>query len=199
MAQVHWVRVEEDGRPDMGHLEELLKAHKNEPVLVSLMHANNELGTRIDLDEVGRLCRAHGALFHSDTVQTMGHYRFDLSRTPIDFLSASAHKFHGPKGVGFLYMRSGAVLKPMMLGGSQERNMRAGTENITGIVGMARALEIATREVEEHEHHVRGLKELLKRRIVEEIPGAGSTATPDPTASTPCSACASPMTGRARC
>lgn len=170
-ARVHWLRLDPEGRPDLTHLADLLKQHRN--VLVSLMHANNELGTRIDLEEVGRLCRTHGALFHSDTVQTMGHYPMDLSRIPIDFLSASAHKFHGPKGVGFLFVRAGASFKPMLLGGSQERNMRAGTENISGIVGQAKALEIALRDVKEHEHHIRGLKELMKRRILEEIPGAG--------------------------
>jgi cysteine desulfurase len=137
-AKVHWLRLMPDGKADLAHLEELLKAHDH--VLVSLMHANNELGTRNDLVAIGDLCRKYNALFHTDTVQTMGHYRFDLEQLPIDFLTCSAHKFHGPKGVGFLYMRNGAVVKPMLMGGAQERNMRAGTENIIGIVALAKAM-----------------------------------------------------------
>ncbi|MBK7384306.1 MAG: cysteine desulfurase [Flavobacteriales bacterium] len=179
-TQVHWLRVEADGRPDLTHLEELLKATNGQGVLVSLMHANNEIGTRTDLHAVGGLCRQYGALFHSDTVQTMGHYRFDLENTPIDFLACAAHKFHGPKGVGFLYMRSGAGLKPMILGGSQERNMRAGTENIAGIVGLAKAMELAYHDLEQHQAHIQGLKDLLKKRLVEEIPGVGFNGDPGP-------------------
>ncbi|MBL7963290.1 MAG: cysteine desulfurase [Flavobacteriales bacterium] len=170
-AQVHWVKLDAVGRPDLKHLEELLAAHPK--ALVSLMHANNEIGTRIDLQAVGELCHRYGALFHSDTVQTMGHYPFDLSTLPVDFLSASAHKFHGPKGIGFLYMRSGAVLKPLILGGSQERNTRAGTENIYGMVGLAKALELCCRDMDEHQHHIQGLKDRMMRRLKEEIPGVG--------------------------
>lgn len=170
-AQVHWVRLDPEGRPDPQHLEELLARHPH--ALVSLMHANNELGTRIDLNAVGSMCRRHGALFHSDTVQTMGHYRFDLERTPVDFITCAAHKFHGPKGTGFLYMRSGAGLKPMILGGSQERNMRAGTENIAGIAGLAKAMELAYDDLEGHQRHVQGLKDLMMKRLKEEIPGVG--------------------------
>ncbi|MBK9177888.1 MAG: cysteine desulfurase [Flavobacteriales bacterium] len=172
-AQVHWLRLQADGKPDLAHLEELLKATKGQGALVSLMHANNEIGTRIDLHAIGVLCRAHGALFHSDTVQTMGHYRFDLGSTPVDFITCAAHKFHGPKGTGFLYMRSGAGLKPMILGGSQERNMRAGTENIAGIAGLAKAMELAYEDVEGHQRHVQRLKDRMKKRLLEEIPGVG--------------------------
>lgn len=168
-AEVHWVKLDAAGRPIMADLERLLSTHTN--VLVSLMHANNELGTRIDLNAIGALCRKHGALFHSDTVQTMAHYRFDLQQLPIDFLSASAHKFHGPKGIGFLYMRNGSTLKPMIVGGSQERNMRAGTENIAGIVGLAKAMEIAYRDMDEHQRDIGGLKDLMKKRLTAEIPG----------------------------
>ncbi len=170
-AKVHWVRLHPDGMPDMTHLEELLKVTEGEGVLVSLMHANNELGTRVDLSEVGVLCHRFGALFHSDTVQTMGHYPFDLSTLEIDFVTCSAHKLHGPKGVGFLYMRSGAGMKPMFLGGAQERNMRGGTENMAGIVGLAKALEIAYRDLEEHHRHIQGLKERMMKRLKEEVPG----------------------------
>ena len=168
---VHWVRLEADGKPDMAHLRELLQSTRGQGVLVSLMHANNEIGTRIDLHTIGDLCREHGALFHSDTVQTMGHYAFDLSTLPVDFITCAAHKFHGPKGVGFLYMRSGAGLKPMILGGSQERNMRGGTENISGIVGLAKAMELAYTDLEEHQRHVSGLKEHMRKRLLERIPG----------------------------
>ena len=170
-AQVHWVRLHADGQPDLAHLEELLKATHGQGVLVSLMHANNELGTRIDLNAVGCLCRRYGALFHSDTVQTMGHYRFDMEKLPVDLLTCAAHKFHGPKGIGFLYMRNGVGLKPLILGGSQERNMRAGTENIYGIVGLAKAMEVAYRDLDEHIHHVSGLKAHMKQRLKAEIPG----------------------------
>jgi cysteine desulfurase len=177
---VHWVRLEPDGKPDVSHLRELLTRTRGQGVLVSLMHANNEIGTRIDLDGIGALCREHGALFHSDTVQTMGHYAFDLSTLPVDFITCAAHKFHGPKGVGFLYMRSGAGLKPMILGGSQERNMRGGTENIAGIVGLSKAMELAYSHLKDHQDHVSGLKEHMRRRLIDSIPGVafnGDTST----------------------
>jgi cysteine desulfurase len=177
---VHWVRLEPDGKPDVSHLRELLARTRGQGVLVSLMHANNEIGTRIDLDGIGALCREHGALFHSDTVQTMGHYAFDLSTLPVDFITCAAHKFHGPKGVGFLYMRSGAGLKPMILGGSQERNMRGGTENIAGIVGLSKAMELAYSHLKDHQDHVSGLKEHMRRRLIDSIPGVafnGDTST----------------------
>jgi cysteine desulfurase len=179
-ATIHWLRLHPDGQPDLAHLEELLKTTKGQGVLVSLMHANNEIGTRIDLEAVGALCRRYGALFHSDTVQTMGHYRFDLEALPVDFITCAAHKFHGPKGSGFLYARNGAGMKPLILGGSQERNMRAGTENIYGIVGLAKAMEVAYRDLEEHQRHVQGLKDLMKHRLQEEVPGVGFNGDPGP-------------------
>jgi cysteine desulfurase len=179
-VNVHWLRLEPDGRPDMAHLEELLRTTQGQGVLVSLMHANNEIGTRIDLHAVGSLCRKYDALFHSDTVQTMGHYRFDLANTPVDYITCAAHKFHGPKGVGFLYVRSGAEIKPAILGGSQERNMRAGTENVHGIVGLAKALELATDDVEAHQREVQALKDLMKERLAEAIPGVAFNGDPGP-------------------
>jgi cysteine desulfurase len=179
-AEVHFVKLTELGHPDEAHLEELLKALQGKGVLVSLMHANNEIGTRIDLERIGGLCRKYGAYFHSDTVQTMGHYRFDLERLPVDFITCAAHKFHGPKGVGFLYMRSTAMLKPMISGGAQERNMRAGTENLHGIVGLAAALELAYENLDEHHRHIQGLKDLMKRRLLEEIPGVSFNGDPSP-------------------
>ncbi len=163
------VRLDGMGRVDMGHLEELLRG--GDHTLVSLMHANNEIGTRIDLKAVGDLCRTHGAMFHSDTVQTMAHYRFDLQVLHVDLLTASAHKFHGPKGIGFLFARSGTGLKPLIHGGSQERNMRGGTENLAGIVGLAKAMEIAHRDMAAHHTHIQGLKERMIQRLREEIPG----------------------------
>lgn len=177
-AEVHWLRLMPDGKADLGHLEELLKAHPH--ALVSLMHANNELGTRNDLLAIGKLCRQYNALFHTDTVQTMGHYRFNLAQLPIDFLTCSAHKFHGPKGVGFLFMRSSAVLKPMVLGGAQERNMRAGTENIIGIVALAKAMGVAYRDLEEHQRHIQGLKDRMRKRILANIPDSSVNGDPGP-------------------
>ena len=168
-AKVSFVNVDEKGYVDMEHLEELL-ASSEEKTLVSLMHANNEIGNMISLDEVGALCEKYQALFHSDTVQTMAHYAFDFSAMKIDFATCSAHKFHGPKGIGFLYMRSGIQMEPMIKGGSQERNMRAGTENIYGIVGLTKALEIALDEVEEHQHHVQEIKTYMIEQLEQHIP-----------------------------
>lgn len=179
-AEIHWLRLHEDGHPDEQHLEELLKATQGQGVLVSLMHANNEIGTRIDLERIGTLVHRYGALFHSDTVQTMGHYHFDLAALPVDMITCAAHKFHGPKGTGFLYVRNGVGLKPMIIGGAQERNMRAGTENIAGIVGLAKAMEIAYRDLAHHQHHVQGLKDRMKKRLQSEIPGVGFNGDPGP-------------------
>lgn len=179
-ATLHWVRLRPDGKPDMDHLAELLRAHGPEGTLVSLMHANNEIGTRIDLKEVGDLCRAHNALFHSDTVQTMAHYRFDLAELPVDFVTCAAHKFHGPKGVGFLYMRNGATLRPLITGGAQERNMRGGTENLAGIVGLARALELAYAGLEDHQAHIQGLKDRMRSALLRHIPGIAFNGDPSP-------------------
>jgi len=163
------VNVDEQGKVDLGHLEELLSS--NPRSLVSLMHANNEIGTRIPLREVAGLVKKHDGIFHSDTVQTMGHYRFDLQDIPIDFINCAAHKFHGPKGVGFIYIRSGNKINPLIYGGAQERNMRGGTENLYGIVGLAKAMEVAYRDLEEHEKHIRGLKSFMINRLQETIPG----------------------------
>lgn len=163
------VRIDDCGRVEMEHLQELLQT--NDKTLVSLMHANNEIGTMIDLQQVGELCRATGALFHSDTVQTMAHFPLDIRQLNIHFLTCSAHKFHGPKGIGFLYCSSDLKIKPFITGGAQERNMRAGTENIYGIVGLSRALEIAHTEMAEHQNHIRGLKNHMVQCLRENIPG----------------------------
>ncbi|MCB0477924.1 MAG: cysteine desulfurase [Crocinitomicaceae bacterium] len=151
-----FVQVDNKGNIDLNDLETLLMEPKK--TFVSIMHANNEIGTKIDLEKVSKLCREHGAYFHSDTVQTMGHYAFDLEKLDIDFITCAAHKLHGPKGVGFLYINKNLKLKPMIHGGSQERGMRGGTENLYGIVGMAKALDLAYEDLEGHIKHVQGLK-----------------------------------------
>ncbi|HAW73940.1 MAG TPA: cysteine desulfurase [Flavobacteriales bacterium] len=145
-----------DGTVDLEHLSALLSSGPK--TLVSLMHANNEVGVLQDLDRIGTLCKEHGALFHSDTVQTMCHYPFDLSKLPIDFVTCSAHKFHGPKGIGFLYIAEGLNVGGQIEGGSQERAVRAGTESIHSIVGLAKAMEMAYHDLNEHERHIRALK-----------------------------------------
>jgi cysteine desulfurase len=168
MVNVHWVNLNDDASIDMEHLEELL--HNNENCLVSLMHANNEIANRIDLNAVGILCKGHGAYFHSDTVQTMAHYSFDLENTSIDFLTGSAHKFHGPKGVGFLFHRKELGPVPMIHGGGQERNRRAGTENIYGIIGMSKAMDISYEKLQGHYKHIYGLKTLMIDELKKLIP-----------------------------
>lgn len=166
--QLSLLRVNECGEVDLEHLEELLK---NSPrSFISLMHANNELGNITDIARVADLAQQYNALFHSDTVQTIGHYRHDLSALPIDFINASAHKFHGPKGVGFIYINGKNKIAPLIYGGAQERNMRGGTENIYGIVGLAKALELAYEHMDTHTSHIRGIKEYMKDRLTAEIP-----------------------------
>jgi cysteine desulfurase len=163
------VQIDELGKVKLDHLEELLIS--NPRSLVSLMHANNEIGTRIPLKEVAELVKKYDGIFHSDTVQTMAHYRFDLQDIPLDFINGAAHKFHGPKGVGFIYIRSGNNIHPLIYGGAQERNMRGGTENLYGIVGLAKAMEVAYRDLDEHARHVRSLKNYMIAKLKETIPG----------------------------
>ncbi|MFI5170775.1 MAG: cysteine desulfurase family protein [Chitinophagales bacterium] len=151
-------------------LESLLK-NSTEKTLVSLMHANNEIGTLLDIDRVSALCKVYNAYFHCDTVQTIAHYPLDLQKTKIHFISCAAHKFHGPKGVGFIYVNADASIKPLIHGGAQERNMRAGTENLYGIVGLAKALEIGYRELEQTKKYISGLRSHLKERLTNELPG----------------------------
>ena len=175
--KLSFVDVDAKGNVDLQHLEELLRS--NERSLVSLMHANNEIGTLTDIVKVGDICEQYQAIFHCDTVQTMGHYRHDLSKLKVHFLVCAAHKLHGPKGVGFLYINHAIKIKPLLFGGSQERNMRGGTENIPGIVGLAKALEIAYRDMDAHQQYIQGLKSYMKQRLEESIPGVtfnGETA-----------------------
>ena len=161
------MRHDAQGQLDLGHLEELLAAQSR--TFVSLMHANNEIGNLNDIAAIGEICAAHDAVFHTDTVQTMGHYRHDVQQLKNHFLVGSAHKFHGPKGVGFLYTRSGLQVSPLIHGGAQERNVRSGTENVSGIVGLAKALEIAMRDMAAHQAHVQGLKDRFIGKLRAEI------------------------------
>lgn len=168
-VKVSWVNIDRKGNVDLNHLEELLKT--NERSLVSLMHANNEIGTLLPIDKVGELCEQYDAIFHSDTVQTMGHYAMDLQQTKVHFVTCAAHKFHGPKGVGFLYMNNKHRVTPFIHGGAQERNMRGGTENVYGIIGLAKALEICHNEMEAHQKHIMGIKDYMKQKLIENFEG----------------------------
>jgi len=163
--RLDFVALDEKGRTNLAHLEELLSS--GEKTLVSLMHGNNEIGNLNNLEAIGALCRANNALFHTDTVQTMGHYPIDVQANQVDFLVGAAHKFHGPKGVGFLYINSRIKINPLIHGGSQERNMRGGTENVYGIIGLAKALEIAYSDLESHKNHVTSIKAYMIERLKE--------------------------------
>ena len=176
-AAVSFVKLLPDGHIDLLHLEELL-INNTEKTLVTLMHANNEIGNKIDLHAVGTICRKHKAIFHSDTVQTVGHFPFDLRNTPVDFITGSGHKFHGPKGVGILYINEQIKVKPFIHGGSQERNMRAGTENLYGIVGFAKALELATENHAADKEKIEGLKFYMMEVLEKNIPGTSFNGDP---------------------
>ncbi|MDO1448322.1 cysteine desulfurase family protein [Rhodocytophaga aerolata] len=175
--QVSFVRLDEKGHVEMNHLEELLKT--NPRSLVSLMHANNEVGNLTNIEAIGELCSHYKAVFHSDTVQTMGHYRHDLRKLNINFIVGAAHKFHGPKGVGFLYINNSLKIQPFITGGSQERNMRGGTENVYGIIGLAKALEVAYRDMAEHQQYIQSLKSRMIEKLktsIEDIYFNGDSA-----------------------
>ena len=150
--QVSYVDIDEKGNIDYDHLERLLQQHPRS--MVSLMHANNELGTLTDIERVGELCEQYDAIYHCDTVQTMGHYVHDVRKLKVHFLACAAHKLHGPKGVGFLYVNHNIKISPLIFGGAQELNMRGGTENVYGIVGSAKAFEIAHDHMEDHRLHI---------------------------------------------
>jgi Cysteine sulfinate desulfinase/cysteine desulfurase and related enzymes len=167
-VRLNLVQVDGQGRIDLQHLETLLKA--NPRSFVSLMHANNEIGTLTDIEYVSALCKQYGAVFHSDTVQTVGHYAHDFQRTQLDFATGAAHKFHGPKGVGFIYVNHNTKVQPLIHGGPQERNMRGGTENVYGIVGLAKALEIAHAHMEVHQRYIQGLKDYMIAQLRAHIP-----------------------------
>lgn len=165
-----FVKLLPDGHIDLNDLEEQLAAHK-EKCFVSLMHANNEIGNLLDIYAAGEICKKHNAIFHSDTVQTVGHYKLDLRSKPVHFATGAGHKFHGPKGVGILYINDNIKINPLILGGGQERNMRAGTENLYGIVGFAKALELADARMEQDSVYIQSLKTYMIAELQKHIPG----------------------------
>jgi cysteine desulfurase len=167
---VDYVQVNAKGDVDLAHLETLLAAQPETKTLVSLMHANNEIGTLLNIQHVGEICAKYGALFHSDSVQTVAHYPMDVQATKVHFLSGSAHKFHGPKGIGFVYINGNNAIKPLIEGGAQERNMRAGTENVVGIVGLGKALELWMTEGEQYRNHIESIRDYMAEQLLAEIP-----------------------------
>lgn len=166
--KLHLLTVDSKGGYSLEQLEELLK--KNPNSLVSLMHANNELGNLADLNTIGSLCKQYGAYFHTDAVQTVGYFKYHLDNSNIDLLSASAHKFNGPKGVGFMYIKKGVKMEPLITGGGQERNMRAGTENVASIAGMAKAVAMCYDHLESKISHIKGIRQYFKEQISIRIP-----------------------------
>ncbi|MBH75656.1 MAG: cysteine desulfurase [Flavobacteriales bacterium] len=168
LISLHYVKLDDDGQVDILNLEFLLKKYKN--TLVSLMHANNEIGNLLPIDKVSKVCNKHGALFHSDTVQTLAHLPIDVKQNPVDFIVCSAHKFHGPKGVGFLYVNNKINITPLIHGGSQEKNMRGGTEYVYGIVGLAKAMEIAFSKMSLHHEHILKLKKHMILKLNKLLP-----------------------------
>ena len=163
-VEIIFLATDHNGNPDLVQLESILNDKVN--TLVTLMHANNEISTLLPIKKVASICAKHKHVyFHSDTVQTMGHYTFNLSETPIDFLTCSAHKLHGPKGVGFLYVNQKISLNPLITGGSQERKNRGGTENLYGIVGLGKAMEMAYENLTSHQKHIQDLKSFMKKEL----------------------------------
>lgn len=156
VIKLSYVEVNEKGQVSLSNLKELLESHPR--TFVSILHANNEIGTIQDITAIGDICKEHNAIFHSDTVQTMAHYRYDLQKINVDFIAASAHKFHGPKGIGFVYISDNIKISPLLSGGSQERNMRAGTENLIGIAAISHAMEMAYEKMEEETEYIKGIK-----------------------------------------
>jgi cysteine desulfurase len=176
-AALSFVNLLPNGHIDLEDLEQKL-ATSAEKTLVSLMHANNEIGNILDIHAVGELCKLYGAIFHSDTVQTVGHFPFDLRNTPVHFITGAGHKFHGPKGVGLLYINENVKISPYIHGGSQERNMRAGTESVYGIVGFAKALELATAGYEADSSYIRGLKVYMMEQLKKQMKGISFNGDP---------------------
>ena len=168
-TELLYVKLDSCGNVDLQHLEELLK-QSDKKTLVSLMHVNNEVGNLLDIKKAGELCKANNALFHSDTVQSIGHYELDLSQIKVDFTAVSAHKFHGPKGVGFAYIRKNSGLQPLIFGGEQERGFRAGTESVHNIVGLEEALKLAYEHLDEEREYITSLKRYFKDLLEKEIP-----------------------------
>ncbi|MCC7400380.1 MAG: cysteine desulfurase [Chitinophagaceae bacterium] len=165
-----FVKLFPDGHVDLNNLEEQLASRK-ERCFVSLMYANNEIGNLLDIEATGNLCKKYNAIFHSDCVQAVGHYRMDLRNTPVHFISASGHKFHGPKGAGLLYVNDNIKVEPFIFGGGQERGMRAGTENLYGIVGFAKALELAIEDLEKDSRYISSVKTYMIGKLRSNISG----------------------------
>ena len=165
---VCYVNIDSDGTVDYTHLETLLDTSKK--TLVSLMHINNEIGNILDVKKVADVCKAKNALFHSDAVQSVGHYTLDLQEVQVDFLAAAAHKFHGPKGVGFAFIRKNSGLKPLIFGGEQERGFRAGTESVHNIVGIEEALKVAYNHLEEESTYIKSLKQYFIQQLNAKVP-----------------------------
>jgi cysteine desulfurase len=176
-VQLSWVKVLPNGHIDLADLENLLATNPAKTI-VSIMHANNEIGNMIDIHVTGDLCKKYNALFHSDTVQTVGHFPFNLKETPVDFITGAGHKFHGPKGVGILYISENVKINPLIHGGAQERNMRAGTENVYGIIGFAKALELSHQQHEKDSAYIQSLKKYLHDQLVAHIKGVSFNGDP---------------------
>jgi cysteine desulfurase len=170
MVKAEYVPVLPSGHLNLDVLEQML-SQSDETTLVSLMHANNEIGVMLDMERVGALCKKYNAYFHSDTVQTVGHFPIDLKEIHVHFITAAAHKFHGPKGIGMLYINRDVQIKPYLMGGGQERNMRAGTENIYGIVGLAKALDLSTIRYEDDRNSIFSVKQYMRKKLTEKISG----------------------------
>lgn len=170
-VEIRLLSVDSQGHLNLDELKKLLYELPAKECLVSLMHANNEIGTMCDLKGISEIVEEAGALMHSDTVQTVAHHKFDMTELKLHFLSGSGHKFHGPKGIGFIYVRNGININPLLTGGAQERNMRSGTENTPGIVGLAKAIELETEELEETETKVRALKSYMIEELKSSVPG----------------------------
>lgn len=169
-VEVLKVNLQENGSIDYDDLEMKLKS-SGKKTLVTLMHANNEIGNLLDVERVQKLCGESGALFHTDTVQTLGHYPMNLGELKIDFASCSAHKLHGPKGIGFAYIKKSTGFHPQITGGGQERGLRSGTENVYGVVGLAKAFEMAVNDLDKHRKHIEELKSYTVLQLKENIPG----------------------------
>ncbi|GGP06363.1 cysteine desulfurase [Cloacibacterium rupense] len=168
--EVVYLQVNKKGDVDLDELENVLKT-SDKTTLVSLMHANNEIGNLLDLEKTAKICKDNQAYFHSDTVQTMAHLKLDFSQIPIDFASCSAHKFHGPKGAGFAYIRKSTHLKAQIHGGTQERSLRAGTENVVGIAGLGKAFEFSVEKMAEFSEYIQGIKDYAIEQLTKNIPG----------------------------
>lgn len=169
-VEVVYLRPNKQGDLDMEKLAEVLGS-SSKKTLVSLMHANNEIGNLLDIEKAAQICKEHNALFHSDTVQTVAHLPLDFSTVAVDFASCSAHKFHGPKGAGFAFVRKSSGMKPLITGGPQERSLRAGTENVVGIVGLGKAFDLAVKNLENYSAHIKEVKQYTIDQLTKAIPG----------------------------